>query len=260
MLIDLFSNLDLINKNSKLIARLRARDFNTTEDLSYYENMNSETPDEEYHVSKILKALELPKREYFEKFGEWIDSHYEIFKLGIDIYAKPHTIIVSMEDSLDYLLHCKTGVDPLKIRSIENYYNVSRYFLKPNLFEKEIKLNLLFGIAPELDTYLLDLFERCTEDDEEDTLVYSYVKTFLKELVSEATKIAEYIGIEIIDSLPEKTCSMRSQGLSGCVLSSALEVEPTKIQIVGRSGYKYEMNIRSFKRKEFADCLEYRFS
>ena len=242
MLIHLFQDEDLINKSSTKLGQLRTRNCDIITDLSHYHQEVAASADAKFHIDSVIKTMHT-SRSYREIFGKITDSHSEIEKLGVCKYAREYTAIVSLEDSLDYILHRLSGADVSKIRNIFGYREISRGLLKLNYEVLEFfNFSSLFDVDTKLNSYLDKLLEQAAEGE------VPFLNLFIQDVLTESSKVIEYIGFFYNDTLPDS--AIRSKTFCSFIISTATHVED-EILIHSQGKDDYRIKVRSFKKGEY---------
>jgi hypothetical protein len=257
LLIDLFKDTRLINENSKNLGLLRNRKCDVMEDLSYYEQEVACSIDKGFHISSVLSNKDAP-RSYFDFYGKISDSHNEIEKLGVCKYAKPYTTILSLEDSLDYILHRLCKADIAKVRSISEYDLLSRSLLKLNFDGmKGFTFEEFFKADTNVEKFLLSMYNSVPSESEDKN--HDFLLSFVSSLIKEVSAVAEYISFAYNASLDKDTSVIRSKSFCSFVLTTSNKLED---ELVIRSdGFDdYSLKVRSFERKEYLSGLELKYS
>jgi hypothetical protein len=259
LLVNLFENPKLITAHEKILAKLKGRNCDILEDLSFYQEevaASGESTDKSYHINSVLENMNKERR-YKEYFGKIADSHIEIEKLGVCKYAKPYTTIVSLEDSLDYILHrlCKAEVS--NIRSIPNYFEVSRAILKLNYKGMEgLNFNWLMNADGNLARFLVEMHENTNDDS--DNRAGDFVHEFINRLIQEVSHVTEYISFYYNTLLERDSSVIRSKSFCSFVISTDKKLDD--VLYLRSAGFEdYAIRVRSFERKEYLHSSELRY-
>jgi hypothetical protein len=257
LLVNLYSESKLIREGSKTLGSLRKKGCEVIDDLSGYESQVACTVDEDYHIRSVLTAKD-SEREYSEFMGKISDSHLEIEKLGVCRYAKEYTTIISLEDSLDYILHRKCGADLQAVRSIEGYDVLSRNLLKFN-FDGLLGFTVdsLCGVDPKLDAFIASLVKDTPEHT--DGVENEFLLEFVKSVILESCSIIEYVGLYYNSVQSKGTSVIRGKSFCSFVLTTA-ERQDGEIVIVSEGYSNYKLKVRSFAKKEYAQNLNLRYA
>jgi hypothetical protein len=229
------------------------------DNLDIYKTKSSEDFDEKFHIESVVKAMGTD-RKYYRIFGDMYDSHNEIEKLGVCKHCRKYTTIISLEDSLDYILHRLSGCSTDKIRQLSDYDRVSRALMKLNFDALE---GIHFGDLRMLDDKMaafLDkiLLEVGTNSDEED-ISAEFVERFASTLFSELKRVLEYVVFNYLFSLNKGVAVLRSKSLCSFVLSSYERLE-TDI-IIKSEGYEdYSIKVRSFEKWQYLEDFKLKYA
>lgn len=257
MLINLYKETRLIRESSKAIGLLKGRGCEIVDDLSFYNQEVASTVDEEFHIKSVLKVLN-DKRQYTEFSGRICDSHIEIEKLGVCKYAKPYTTIISLEDSLDYILHRLCGASIQAIRSIPGYTELSRSLLKFNFDALySFTVESLLGVDEKLDKFISS-FVKDTPEHLED-IEMEFLLGFARAIISEASSIVEYVSLYYNSIQPKDMSVIRSKSFCSFVLTTA---ERLDMDLIIRSeGFDdYVLKVRSFGKKEYLRKIDLKYA
>lgn len=263
MLINLFEDKNLVTKSGKLLGYMTTqRPYELADDLTRYDSLSSEDLDTRFHLESVKDYKGL-SRTYTNIFGCLTDSHNEIEKLGVCKGHKRWNVIVSLEDSLDYILHRLCGADMNNIRNMPNYKQVSRALLKLNYEAMVASFGDLREADEKVDSYFTQLFSSTeTEDLEEAAL--NFQKTFVLKIMSQLSTILEYVVLayyyDTVESAGYKKGALvlRSKSLCCFVLSSDVKIEEELI--IKSPGFEdYTLKIHSFEKYEYLEkmSLEY---
>lgn len=259
MLIDLFKDTSLLVRASRPLNYMRKnRDCEIEEDLSDLLSLRASDPDTAYHLESIQRNMFIADRKYSSIFNNWSDSHSDIEKLGVCKYQLDYTVIISLEDSLSYLLHRLCGADMERIQSIKDYKYISRGILKLNYdIIENYNFNVLSDADPAVAAYMDTLYSSCEAEDEEDRS-NEFIAKFIKEIMGMLSAVLEYVVFYYYTHSGNKSLKLRSQSFSSFVLTSDTKVEDT-IEIVSEGYQAHTLIVRSFATREYISnvSLEY---
>lgn len=236
------------------IARIYKRLFAYDCDLTPLKSFTPSNNLEENIVDNMLQYLEVNKRSYIDIFDTVrIDTHHELEKLGIGSNSNKYTIVISLEDSLDYILAYLTKCDIRAVRTIDNYKELSKSLLTTYYISKNFKLNTnaLIGLDNNLDKYLYDL-HRKYEDNPQKIAI-----KFQRDILETA-----YMLLRIITGIFKchSNSVIRSLGSCSAVLTNANPIS-YNIVLENREGLEpYTLNIGCFERFEYLDNLNFEWS
>lgn len=207
--------------NAPKVASLSLnKDFKRGIGIEKYMNTTPRNKLEEYHISNVL--LNWNKRKSISGyFGLAMDSKIELEKAGLSADKKPYRVIVSLEDSLDYILSNITqcGIKGLA-QQIKGYRELSRGLLNLDLESiKNKRLDCLINIDPNIDNYFMRLI-RSSESS------LDVMMTFIKDAVKCAYDAIAYIALYIKYFYEEQGHSVviKSRGSCSIVLTSTVEI------------------------------------
>lgn len=233
LLIDLFSKPVLSASLARAIAYLEERMCTVVYNLDAYKTMKPENIYQESHIAIVNSTYNSP-RKYTKIFGQPQDSHMEIEKLGVCRYCKKFTIVISLEDCLDYVLHYLSDCSIDKVRKLENYMLLSRGILNVNYkFLDKFEYFSLLNVDDKLNDYLIDLYQ-----DDSDT---AFITNFFSEVVQTCSRMVDYIYAEIKE-IYGATIVARSKGLATIVVSSDVRIEDEIVlRYEGKQDYVFKI-------------------
>jgi hypothetical protein len=260
----MFEDTDILTRTSKDRGYVYRRDCKLKFPVNDILQLEPKDSDFKLIQSQIKKALEIQEprllaglvsREYNDLLGSMNDSHIEVEKLGICESQGPFTVVLSLEDSLDYILHLLTGTSTEKIRTLPDYRELSRAIMKINPEALgELTFNLFSQVDPALSSYLQDLV-RESEDTE------SFVERFFTKIFTQADRILEYICGYLYINLQAtgRKVVIRSKSIYCYVFSTASEInEELTLKIPGKEDYK--LLLKSYKAREYIDRYSEQFT
>lgn len=255
MLIDLYKDYDVSKNLNQRIGLVKKRLCTVEADLSYYNNEVACSSDTDFHIKSVLETFRVP-RSYDDLYSNSCDSHNEVERLGVCKHAKKYTTIVSLEDSLDYVLHRLSKCSVMAVRSMSNYYDFSRSLLKLNLdFLEKFSVEHLLNLDENLDKYLVSLLydEDGNEKSDED-----YMLSFIKDVLNEVGRVVDYVGLYFKEAQPEKSCVTRSKSYCSHILSTDEKLD--NVIIIRSEGFDdYQIRVRSFTRMEYFKNVDLRY-
>lgn len=254
MLINLFEDQTIFARASQPLGYMLDRDCVVVDDLKEYEEISSDDPYVKQHIEGVRNSLKHSDRYYIPVLGDRVDSHSEVEKLGVCAYQKVYTVIVSMEDSLSYILHRLSGASTANIRSIPNYINISRGILNMNYEAmKTMNFDVLFECDPLLGKYLNELYFMKTEEGRSQT--DSFTERFVTEVLGTLKNILQYVVFSYHFSFKTGEMILRSKSLSSFVFTSKEKREDV-LELVQEGFETHTLQVRSFKRKEYSKYLD----
>lgn len=245
------SNLNYVKS---YIARIYRRLFNYDCDLTPLKSFTPSNNLEKSILDSMMQYLEVDKRKYIDIFDTVrIDTHHELEKLGIGSDSKKYTLIISLEDSLDYILAYLTKCDIRAVRNINNYKELSKSLLTTYYVSENFKLNtnVLIGIDNNLDSYLYKLHRKY--DNNPQKIAINFQKDILE---------TTYMLLRVITGIFKSHSSsvIRSLGSCSAVLTNANPIT-YNIVLENREGLdSYTLNIGCFERFDYLNNLNFEWS
>ncbi|WP_304427858.1 hypothetical protein [uncultured Clostridium sp.] len=236
------------------ISRVYKRLFDYDCDLEPLTSFKPSNNLEESIIENMMCCLEGDKRKYIPIFDTVrIDTHHELEKLGIGSNANKYTIIISLEDSLDYIVAYLTKCDVKAIRNIDNYKELSKSLLTTYYDSKDININtnMLIGLDNNLDRYLYNLHN--DYDNDARKIAIHFQRDILE---------TSYMLLRIITGIFKHYSSsvIRSLGSCSAVLTSANYID-YNIVLENKEGIQpYTLNIGCFERFDYLKNLNYEWS
>lgn len=238
------------------IAYLANRKCDIVGDLSCYDQMSSEDLDTQFHIESVNKNKGRA-RTYSDIMGSITDSHIEIEKLGVCNYHRKYSVIISMEDSLDYLLHRLSGSSIESVRNMPNYKNVSRALMKLNYSALEDDFGSLRECDPKVDEFFSKIFVESAGDSIEQKSA-EFQKQFVISLWSELKKVLEYTALTYYFA-NEGNLVLRSKSLCSFVMTSNTKMED-KLTLRSKGHDDYTIFVRSFERNEYLEKIDLEYA
>jgi hypothetical protein len=220
-------------------------------DISQVINKSPKDLDHKYHLDSVKGSYTVTNRQYEDIFGVKVDTHSELEKLGACQYCEKYTVIISLEDSLDYILQRLTGCSLDSVRSISSYKVLSRSLLKLNYESLEdLDLGYLLNLDPKLDEYFNLIYSSVESEDP-----YSaFLEKFVGDLLRECDRILNLISIEFYHKCREVTDSVKLRSKSTCsyILTSSEKLEE---EIIIRSSQveDYTIKVKYFDLMEYSE-------
>lgn len=271
MQVYLYENSKICSSYARDLHHLSTKPFQV--DLSYGVDLSIYKKDEmfdsidkRFHRDRALEASNVNVKTYSTLFGSLLsDYHHELCKLNVLRGFDQYVTVISLEDSLDYILHSICGCDISAVRNIPNYFDLSRGLLKLNTEEfMNFSMGSFIDIDPELNKYLISLEAKAAksleeEDDEEElTDINQKVLTyFIKDITERSDTINKYLGYWYKRERPDTTV-VKSKSLCSFILSSKEKyVHPLTLSTADKCDY--DIMIRSFERYEYAENISLRY-
>lgn len=257
MQIDLFEDSSIIVRAGQPLGYMADRKCEVVENLDIYKDKIAEDLDEKFHIESVVKASGTD-RTYVRLFGDMTDSHNEIEKLGVCKHCRRYTTIISLEDSLDYILHRLTGCSVEKARSLTSYDVVSRALMKLNFDAMEgIEFGHIMETDPAVSSYLDKLYSSL--DCEEENKQFEFLSMFTSSMFSEIKRVLEYTVFEYLFSLDKGTAVLRSKSLCSFVLTSDKKLEDELI--IKCEGFEdYRLKVRSFEKWQYLEDFKLKYA
>lgn len=177
------------------------------------------------------------------------DRAYTIEFMGYSDYSNDYSVIFSLQDSLDYILHLLCGADIKNIRKIPNYQILSRGILNQYKFLlNELSFSNLIGYDDKLDNYLTKMIFYNSYDDA--------CRNIINEILVTCNNLLKEIGMKYrafkLNNLDvNEEFKMRSATISTLCFSSTQEVNDT----LELAPY-YGLIIKSYSKGEYYDNIE----
>jgi hypothetical protein len=244
-------------KISQPLGYMITRKIELVEGLDDYLTKSASDPDTAYHIKSVLAAKEETKRTYTNVFGNMMDFHHEVEKLGIVKHRLRYTSIISLEDSLDYILHRLSGADMENIRAIPNYKSISRALLKLNYDALDAEFGVFSSADKKLASYMENLYMEVEVEDEEERSL-KFVDKFVSAVIREVQLVLEYVAFSYYFAQERNTFIPRSKSLCSFVATCQNNLQEELIlQSPGFSDYT--LYVRSFERWKYCEniALEY---
>lgn len=256
MLINLFSDPTIHSKLGQPLGYMRTRKCEVEGDLSQYERIVTDDREVQHHVNSVLSALG-KAREYTSILGNLVDSHSEVEKLGVCRYQLKYSVIISMEDSLSYILHRLSGAAIENIEAIPGYKRISRSFMKLHF---EMLDDDAFGLFSACDPKLEEYFTSLTSDvsgESEEVIQAKFTARFVEAMIGELKLVLEYVSFSYFFNRPKSSgneLKLRSKSLSAFIFTSNEKVEDTIV--IKSTGFSdHTLIVRSFGYKEYSSNI-----
>lgn len=255
MQINLFSSGQ--NTYAKEAQRILSRQFETTFDLDallqcnctdehFVRTVNAAKEEMEYLQSLRAKKITCSSEIRYETISRTArgDKMHTLELLGIGNYAKQYTIFFDFKNELAFFLHMLSGCSTEQIKSIPDYYDLSRSLLTYNKERlEEFDLSCIFGLDPNLDEYLVTLLGRISTDLncsllKTDDVTAEFAYKFYIELMNEVAHVRDYTALEFCTlKKNELNTIYRSKGFADAICTADRPfTEPVEICNVGEHG------------------------
>jgi len=241
--INLYENEKARVNASKVTSLSLNKEFKRGNGIERYMNVNPRNKLEEYHISSVLLNWN-KKKNIAGLFGLAVDSKIELEKAGLSIDQKPYRVIISLEDSLDYILSNITNCDIRIANKIKGYKELSRGLLNLDLGSiRNKRLDSFINIDRNLDKYFMGLIER-------NYTSLDLLMEFVKDVVKFAYNAVAYIAVYIKYFYEEQGYSIvvKSRGSCSIVLTSTVEINEDII-LDGN----YLLHVKSYTGNNYID-------
>lgn len=244
ILIDLFKDDLLCSSMNRVIGQLFSRQCKINTDVSFYEDLIPDSIYQKSHIKNVLSALKTGKSA-LNIYGKLCDSYADIEKLGICRYCADNTVIVSLEDSLDYILHFLSGCDINTIyNNVSDYKELSRGILNVDFSLLDTHyFDELVGIDPLLDKYLVSILDECDSDCDK------FVIALTSNIINSCNQVLEYIAISL-RNMSQYNLIFRSKSLTSAIFTSNTSITDIIILKCDNKS-SYSITPLSFKKLEY---------
>ena len=201
--------------------------------------------EEDYENLKRLTELDVKRYKIIHNI--YYDNAYTMECLGYSTYSSKYSVILSLQDSLDYVLHKLCGADIKNIRRIPKYQIISRGILNMDYhILNDFSFGNIIGYDENLDNYLaemacMDSYEIVCQE-----ITKNILHTCNSILLDLGKKYRRFIGIET-----GKNPVMRSVTFSSMVFTYD---EPLN-DILELTSY-YGLIINSYGKGEYYNNIE----
>lgn len=190
--VDLFSDAQICKDMNRSYAVLFKKSFDLNERIKELKGINIP---QDYYTQSVLRDIENNKytlREYRNVLENTCDNLYHLECMGLGKLSRGYTHIVSLEDSLDYILYRLCEADREVIRSIDNYTQLSRAILNLDYQGLEnFSLECLMGLDNKLDNFLCRLYEESNKNNDK------FINSLFNKIFLTANGILRYLGLSI---------------------------------------------------------------
>lgn len=258
--VSLYRDSKITNSLNQQVSHLIKKLPKVTLDLSDYNEKIGVNPDQQYHIDCVKSAFG-KERTYTNFYHAVSDSHHEIEKIGASLYSRNYTVIVSLEDSLDYILHRLSGASMSSVRSLSNYTELSRDLMKVNLDRLDNhNFSSLLNLDTKLDSYLSRIYEEAGKqliergDSDVETL---FADRLMKNILEESDSIISYLGFYYRQQVKE--AAVRSKSYCSVVIASDEKMNDELI--IESTGFdNCNLQARSFECREYFDKTELHYA
>ena len=276
MQVNLFANDRIMNSYSRDLHHLSTKPVDIGvvfgQNVDRYKVANPEdSSDVLFHKAHALGYFDVRKKTYENCFGALYDRHHELAKLNILLGYGPYVTIISLEDSLDYVLHSLCGCNIQKVREIPKYQELSRALLKLNFGENlyNFAISDFVGIDPKLNHFIkqleLDAKASMLEgedavDEEEDSEEFNeildvrFLTAFITKIITKVDDINKYLGYNYKLERGEAV-TVKSKSACSFVLAAKERFEHN-MTIKAPGCDDYTLYVRSFERGEYETKID----
>lgn len=203
-----------------------------------------------YSESELFNLLGyVPTGRHYETILNYeYDNCYQLESLGLFSSSRNYIIEVDLSERLDLVFSILTGCNPVDVRKIPNYNKVSKALLTVDVDNFNIPLLDLFGLSPEIDNFLLEVFDGSSEIDG--------LITLLKSLLACVDRIITYLGCYL---QMHTLMVMRSIGRASFIMTSNKSYgEDFSIVLNSDSGDSFEFPItfKEEKKKSYKELIQ----
>lgn len=246
LLVLLYKDSKVMENQPKLLAPLSSRAFNFCGNPDFYDNFNPTTNLEKSHIKKVLTHYEKP-RSYDSIYDIKMDSHIELEKAGLSKDAKKYRVVVTLEDSLDFVLSKLINVKLSTLQNdIKDYQTISRGILNQDWdLLGNHGFGFLIGISEEFDRYLENLLKS-------HNTVRQALYTLFKDILKLSHSMISYLAIFLKYHYGEQgiTLTVKSRSASSVVLTSNTRIEETLL-----IDSMYEIYVKSYAMNEYINHI-----
>lgn len=242
MLINLFEDDNLCERMGKIKAPLVRRDFVLNQDIANYKEYKGDDPFINWHVKEVLSKANYNKTYTNKIFPIKIDTHIELEKAGLGKDDRPYRTIVSLEDSLDFVLASVVKGDWRNISKMDNYRKYSRGILN---LDFEGLHDFEFGALTKLDENLDAYLDKLVKYEEGLTRI---MFCFYRDVLIKAQDIACYVAVYLKYYWQEKGVKVVIKSMSG---SSVVLATPEPIDLKVELNGDYSIFVKSFQVNQY---------
>lgn len=212
--------------------------------------LNIECPSlyQERFISK-LKTIDYESRQVDLICSLRCDRNIVAEALGVVKYSRDDTLVFSLQDSLDLVLYSLCGVEPSKIRQLNDYKRLSRGLLNMD-FELlgSLTFEELLEIDDKLDYYLSTLFNQSQD-------YADFLRLFFTTITDKCFDLlciyAERFRDYILTNNSNFVMSPRSADITTIVFACSGELD-YELELC----HNYFLKVRTFKRKQYVHHVD----
>lgn len=222
--VDLFSDQSICKDMNRSYAVLFKKSFNLNNHIKQLKNVD--IPNDRYtqDIAKLIEKNKYSLREYTYLLENTCDNLFHLECMGLSKLTRGYTHIVSLEDSLDYILYKLCEVDRKVIRSIPNYKQLSRAILNLDYEGLEgFNLGCLMGLDKRLDNFLCKIYEESNKNNDK------FVNTLFNKIFLITNGILRYLGLCVPKQYSANGLKLilRSKSFSGLCFTSDFVLDDT---------------------------------
>lgn len=230
-----------------LLNKTEIKSFKLEHSICDFETVECESIYEKDYITRLLET-DKSNRVIEHILDIACDKNIEAESLGVAKYCKEHTLVFSLQDSLDLVLFSLCGVDPKLVREIPSYQRLSRGLLNVNFdLLGDFTFEELLNIDVRLDYYLNAIYNEAENYQEFLELFYKRLTDKCYELLCMyAEKYRDYFLAQ--DS--KIVMSPRSKNITTIILSCNVPLN-TEMELINN----YFLKVRTYKLKEYFNYI-----
>lgn len=244
--LDLFSNNNVEKKANRLRGQILTRKFEFAPQYMNFNGLREKlplTPAGIQYYQDLINIYNQGKQVTTIGYCS-NDSYFPLEELGIAKYGKSYVTILDMSDNLDFVLAVRFGSDPKAVRSLPDYYTISRSILNAD-FEKAkaIPLTKLLAVCPEVAEWIVSHSEALAIDGlTEEAIVNQTISDLYVNILNTSAKIKFYVITAIGDAY---TTVIRSSSFGAALSASSFKLND-EITVNAFQCDPYNLIIRSY--------------
>ena len=259
MLIDLFSDSNIIGSINRVTRQIETRPFQFSDSIDFGEaNASQERIGRligyYYQMSGTLRSYSrLDDGDDNKSSNISLDNMFIFEACGLEKGSADNTVVLDFSESLDYVLHILSNCDMENVRKLDNYSTVSRAIMNMD-FDKlaTVSLGSLMSLDEKLKKYCMGILHKATaEESNEDIILKKLLFTFFKDILSMTALIRDYCALTLRNDT-ERRYIYRSKSYAAAVLACNTVIDEDLLLKSGRYG-DYSMHIKSYKKFEYLE-------
>lgn len=259
LLIDLFSDSNIIGSMNRVTRQIETRPFNFSSNINFGEaNASQERIGRlvgyYYQMSGTPRSYSRFEDGDDNKSSNISSDNMFIFEAcGLEKGSADNTVVLDFSESLDYVLHILSNCDMENIRKLDNYSAVSRAIMNMDFDNlATVSLGSLMRLDEKLKKYCIGILHKATaEESNEDVILKKLLFTFFKNVLSTTALIRDYCALTLRDST-ENHYIYRSKSYAAAVLACNAAVDEELLLKSDEYG-DYSVHIRSYKKFEYLE-------